>query len=65
MGFNERITKESVKNFILKEDSTDKDVLQFGRKDDDLFVMDIHYPLSPVQAFAIALSSVDNKIGCQ
>jgi tubby and related proteins len=30
--------------------------MQFGRVSDDTFTMDYKYPLSAVQAFAIALS---------
>jgi len=38
-------------------------VLQFGRVlDRNVFVMDYAYPLSPLAAFAICLSSIDPKL---
>jgi hypothetical protein len=39
-------------------------VLLFGRVGDDIFNVDIQYPLSPLQAFGIILSSFDYKIAC-
>jgi len=40
-----------------------KTVLQFGRVlDRNVFVMDYAYPLSPLAAFAICLSSIDPKL---
>lgn len=39
-------------------------VLQFGRVAKDEFTLDFQWPMSPVQAFAIALSSCDGKLAC-
>lgn len=39
--------------------------LQFGRVSDKEFTCDISAPLSPLQAFAIALSSFDSKLACE
>ena len=36
--------------------------MQFGRIDSDVFTCDYRYPLSAIQAFAIALSSFDSGI---
>lgn len=36
----------------------------FGRVGTDMFNMDVEYPLSPVQAFGIVLSSFDFKFAC-
>lgn len=36
-------------------------IMQFGRVDKDTFTCDFRYPLSPIQAFAIALSSFDSR----
>ena len=40
--------------------------LQFGRTGKDEFILDVKWPLSPFQAFALALSSFDSqgKVGC-
>lgn len=40
-------------------------VLQFGRISEDVFTMDYRYPICPLQAFAIALSSFDSKLACE
>jgi len=39
--------------------------MQFGRVSDKEFTCDISHPLSPLQAFAIALSSFDSKLACE
>jgi hypothetical protein len=38
--------------------------VQFGRVAKDEFTMDMQWPISPFQAFAITLSSFDSKIAC-
>ena len=41
-------------------------ILQFGRgADDNSFIMDFQWPLSPLQAFGIALSSCERKLGLE
>jgi tubby-related protein 1 len=40
-------------------------ILQFGRVNKDTFTMDFQFPLSPLQAFAICLSSFDYKFACE
>ncbi len=35
--------------------------MQFGRIDDDNFALDYRYPLTAIQAFAIALTSFQNR----
>jgi len=65
LNFNGRVTMASVKNFQLVDpDEHNIIVLQFGRVGKDEFTMDMHYPISPLQAFAITLSSFDSKIAC-
>ncbi|CAD8162840.1 unnamed protein product [Paramecium octaurelia] len=65
LNFYGRIFTSSVKNFILTERGSEIPVLLFGKNDDREFVLDFSYPLTPVQAFCIALSSTDHKIGCK
>lgn len=56
----------SVKNFQLVDpDDQENVLLQFGRVGKDVFNMDYQWPLSPLQAFAICLSSFDYKIACE
>uniref|UniRef100_A0A1I8F4M4 Tub domain-containing protein n=1 Tax=Macrostomum lignano TaxID=282301 RepID=A0A1I8F4M4_9PLAT len=54
--------KRRVKNFQIgsRDNDVDQIVMQFGRISDDLFTMDFAYPLCPLQAFGIALSSTDD-----
>jgi len=66
LNFNGRVTMASVKNFqIITEDDPENILLQFGRIAADKFTMDLRWPLSPLQAFAICLSSFDSKLACE
>ncbi|KRX07799.1 Tubby C-terminal-like domain [Pseudocohnilembus persalinus] len=66
LNFNGRVDKASVKNFqLIDEYDEDTILLQFGRVGNDLFNMDLQWPLSPLQAFGICLSSFDYKIACE
>lgn len=65
LNFNGRVTMASVKNFQLVDpDEQSAVVLQFGRVAKEEFTMDLQWPMSPFQAFAITLSSFDSKIAC-
>lgn len=48
--------------FVSTEDYI---VMQFGRIYEEEFTMDYNFPMSAVQAFAIALSSFDSKLACE
>ncbi len=64
LNFGGRVSVASVKNFQLC-DRTDQDhiMLQFGRiQGRHSFTMDFQHPLTAVQAFAIAISSLQSKI---
>ncbi|XP_046539581.1 tubby-related protein 2 isoform X1 [Equus quagga] len=66
LDFHGRVTRASVKNFqIVHPDDPDYLVLQFGRVAPDTFTMDFRFPLCPLQAFAICLSSFDGKLACE
>ena len=67
LNFNGRVTHASVKNFQLadEEDEAEEVMLQFGKVGKDLFTMDFRYPMSALQAFAICLTSFDNKLACE
>lgn len=66
LNFHGRVTQASVKNFQIVHDSdVDYVVMQFGRVAEDVFTMDYRYPMCALQAFAIALSSFDNKLACE
>ncbi|TPX38188.1 hypothetical protein SmJEL517_g00205 [Synchytrium microbalum] len=59
LNFGGRVTLPSIKNFQLIADAGDEAyiVMQFGRCGQDLFALDARYPLTPVEAFSIALST--------
>ena len=64
LNFGGRVSVASVKNFQLC-DRHDQDniLLQFGRiQGRHSFTMDFQYPLTAVQAFSIAISSLQSKI---
>jgi tubby-related protein 1 len=66
LNFNGRVDKASVKNFQLIDNEDENRIyLQFGRVGDQEFTLDFQWPFSPLQAFAVALSSFDNKLACE
>ena len=64
LNFGGRVSVASVKNFQLCDrNEQDHIMLQFGRIEGrHSFTMDFQYPLTAVQAFAIAISSLQSKI---
>lgn len=63
LNFNNRVKAASVKNFqLIRPDNPDLVYMQFGRITPDCFALDFGHPLSPFQAFSIALSSCDYKM---
>mmetsp|Transcript_2393 Transcript_2393/g.4329 ORF Transcript_2393/g.4329 Transcript_2393/m.4329 type:complete len:710 (-) Transcript_2393:51-2180(-) len=66
LNFKGRVTESSVKNFQLQCDGEKETggatMLQFGRVSKNVFTLDFGFPLNAIQAFAIALSSLDGKI---
>ncbi len=63
LNFQGRVKMTSVKNFqLVCQGDTDKKIwLQFGRASRDEFTLDFSWPLSPVQALAIAITSFDSS----
>ena len=66
LNFNGRVDKASVKNFQLVDQHDDSKIyMQFGRVGKDIFNMDVAFPFSIFQAYAICLSSFDFKFACE
>jgi len=62
LDFGGRISVPSIKNFqLIEPNNTDTIYLQFGKIGEDLFNLDLRYPFSIFQAFAVALSAFDFK----
>ncbi|TBU18571.1 Tub-like protein [Ordospora colligata] len=65
LNFNGRVTTPSVKNFQLVHPLDPTYVtLTFGKVSRYKYILDYAYPWTGVQAFAIALTALDYKIGC-
>lgn len=65
LNFQGRVSECSVKNFQLHmrhPEYSEEVNLQFGRVGKHKFVMDVKYPLSPLQAFGICVACMDGKI---
>lgn len=53
-----RVLQASSKNFLIAtSDQPNRGVLQFGKNKKGHFVLDFRYPIAPIQAFGICLSS--------
>jgi hypothetical protein len=65
LDFKGKVTKTSVKNFILTEKRTSKEPIVFGKIANNLYSLTVGYPFSVFQGFALGISSMDFKIGCQ
>jgi tubby-related protein 1 len=64
LNYGGRVRKTSVKNFQLVGEGDSTIYLQFGRFSQNEFILDFRWPFSPLQAFAVGLSSLDNKLAC-
>lgn len=64
---SDRVKISSVKNLILSQAFSDPGsfVLVFGKCEKSMFALDFGFPFSPLQAFAVALSSLDFKLCSQ
>jgi len=66
LNFHGRVTQASVKNFqLIHKTNPDHTILQFGKVGEDVFTLDFGYPMCALQAFGIALSSIDGKLACE
>ncbi|XP_041721514.2 tubby-related protein 4-like [Coregonus clupeaformis] len=60
LDFGGRVTQESAKNFQIELEG--RPVMQFGRIDGNAYILDFQYPFSAVQAFAVALANVTQRL---
>lgn len=52
-------------SFLISDSLDEYIAMQFGRVGPDTFSMDVQYPLSIFQAFAVCLTAFDPKIMCE
>ncbi|CAM9712458.1 unnamed protein product, partial [Hapterophycus canaliculatus] len=65
LDFPDPTSKRSVKNvqLVLAADGPHNNTfLSFGKSDTDEFSLDFRYPLSPMQAFGLALAALDSNV---
>lgn len=60
LDFGGRVTQESAKNFQIE--FLNKQVMQFGRIDTNAYTLDFQYPFSALQAFAVALANITQRL---
>ncbi|XP_071492040.1 tubby-related protein 4-like [Diadema antillarum] len=60
LDFGGRVTQESAKNFQVELHN--KQVMQFGKIDGQAYTLDFQSPFSAIQAFAIALANVTQRL---
>lgn len=66
LDFHGRVKTSSVKNFQLVDPKeNERVILQHGKVGFDDFTMDMQWPMSPVTAFAICLSSLHGKLAVE
>lgn len=64
LDFEKKAKIPSAKNFILEreEGEASKNAILFCKVQEDVYLVEISYPLSVLEAFAICLSSLDAKM---
>lgn len=60
LDFGGRVTLESAKNFQIE--LKNKQVIQFGRIENNCYTLDFEWPFSPLQAFAVALANITQRL---
>lgn len=66
LNFHGRVTRPSVKNFqLVRPGKEDHIVLQHGRISSDGFTMDMAFPVTPISAFSICISSLHGKLAVE
>lgn len=60
LDFGGRVTQESAKNFQIEFKGSQ--VMQFGRIDGNAYTLDFQYPFTALQAFAVALANVTQRL---
>merc|ERR1712216_592644 len=60
LDFRDRVTQASIRNFLaVRAEDEDDIVIQFGKVGDNSYTMDLSYPVSAFQAFAVSLTAFE------
>ena len=65
LDFDGRVNEPDVANFQLVMGNDPNPIIIFGRIDQKSFCCDFRFPLSPIQAFSIAISAIHSKLICE
>lgn len=69
LDYHGRSIKQSLKNFQIISDPgnvlNEEVLFQFGNTGEDAYILDFKFPFSKLQAFAIAISSIEDKMFCE
>lgn len=61
LDFHGKVPMPSKANFIIS-DQKDKQCLLFGKRKENVFILEVGFPFSLFEAFAIAVSNLDHKL---
>ena len=59
LDFKGKVRVPSVKNFLITDNEEKENYIMFGKNDENLFKLEVKWPFSLYQAFAIAISSLE------
>lgn len=60
LNFGGRVNMASIKNFILEDVIAHREAMMFGKLENDIFRIDVSWPLKPFIALGICLANMDS-----
>ena len=60
LNFGGRVQVASIKNFILEDAIAHRESLMMGKVAEDIFRMDVSWPLKPYVGYCIGLANIDS-----
>ena len=65
LNFSGRVSKGSIKNFIVEDTKSGREVLMFGRGERESFNLHLSAPLTPLLAIGIVMPHFASKVLCK